>query len=116
MFVGLKLGSRLPKKIFHLPQWEPYKMKNPFYFKSKILFVLKIFILSSSLFGYVENNLTRKMRLIRKSMTSQPDKQTIRENILTNISRNKGNRTMKFGQLIEIRSSFVVFIYFLDNI
>ena len=33
-------------------------------------------------------------------MTSQPDKQTIRVNILTDISQSKGNRTMKFGQLI----------------
>ena len=34
-------------------------------------------------------------------MTSQPGKQTIAIHILTNISRSKGNQTMKFGQLIE---------------
>ena len=34
-------------------------------------------------------------------MTSKPDQQTIVIHILPNISRNKGNGTMKFGQLIE---------------
>ena len=34
-------------------------------------------------------------------MTSQPGKQTIATHILPNISRNKGNPTMKFGRLIE---------------
>ena len=34
-------------------------------------------------------------RLISKFMTSQPDQQTIKIHILTNISRIKGNQTMK---------------------
>ena len=34
-------------------------------------------------------------------MTSQPGKQTIAIYVLPNISRNKGNQTMKFGWLIE---------------
>ena len=34
-------------------------------------------------------------------MTSQPGWQTIVIHILPNISRSKGNQTMKFGQLIE---------------
>ena len=34
-------------------------------------------------------------------MMSQPGKQTITIRILTKISRNKSNHTMKFGQLIE---------------
>ena len=34
-------------------------------------------------------------------MISQPGKQTIAIHILLNISRSKGNQTMKFGQLIE---------------
>ena len=34
-------------------------------------------------------------------MTSQPEKQTIAIRILTNISRIKGNQTMKFGRFIE---------------
>ena len=34
-------------------------------------------------------------------MTSQSVKQTITIHVLLNISRSKGNQTMKFGQLIE---------------
>ena len=34
-------------------------------------------------------------------MTSQPGKQTIVIDILSNISRSKGSQTMKFGQSIE---------------
>ena len=34
-------------------------------------------------------------------MTSQPGKQTSAIRILLNISRSKGNQTMKFDQLIE---------------
>ena len=34
-------------------------------------------------------------------MTSQPGKQTITTHILPNISRSKGNQTMKFGRVIE---------------
>ena len=34
-------------------------------------------------------------------MTSQPGSQAIAIHILINISRSKGNQTMKFGQLIE---------------
>ena len=43
----------------------------------------------------------RKIRLISKFMTSQPGKQTIAIHLLPNISRSKGNLTIKFGQLIE---------------
>ena len=34
-------------------------------------------------------------------MTSQPGKQTIAIHMFPNISRSKGNQTMRFGQLIE---------------
>ena len=42
-------------------------------------------------------------------MTSQSGKQTIAIHILSNISKRKGNQTIKFGQLIEynMRSSFL---------
>ena len=53
----------------------------------------------------------RKTRLILKFMTSQPGKQTISIHILTNMSRTKGNHTMKFGQLIEHKMS----TFFLKN-
>ena len=43
----------------------------------------------------------RKLRLISKFMASQPGQQIIMIYILSDISRRKGNQTMKFGQLIE---------------
>ena len=51
----------------------------------------------------------RKIKLISKFITSQPGKQTIAIHILPNISRIKGNQTVKFGQLIEydIRNTFL---------
>ena len=56
-----------------------------------------------------QNNLIRKIRLISNSMASQSGKQTIVIHILPNISRSRGNQTIKFGQLIEynIRQIFL---------
>ena len=45
-----------------------------------------------------------KIRLISKSITSQPGEQTIAIHILPNISRTKGIQAMRFGQLIEYRT------------
>ena len=42
-----------------------------------------------------------KIRLISKSITSQPGEQTIAIHILPNISRTKDIQAMRFGQLIE---------------
>ena len=62
-------------------------MKNTFHFTLKALFVLKIFKF--------------KLRLISNFMTSQTGKQIIGKYILPNISRSKGNHTMKSGHLTE---------------
>ena len=43
----------------------------------------------------------RKVRLISKTMMSQTMKLVVTIHILPNISRSKGNQTMKFGQFIE---------------
>ena len=40
-------------------------------------------------------------------MTSQTGKLIISIHILTNISRSKGKQTIKFGQLIDMRNSFL---------
>ena len=48
-----------------------------------------------------KNGLIRGIRLILKCLTSQPGQQTIAIHTLPNISRSKGNRAIKFGQLIE---------------
>ena len=42
-------------------------------------------------------------------MMSQPGQQTIAIHILPNISRRKGNQTMKFGQLIEYNMKILFF-------
>ena len=48
-----------------------------------------------------KNGLIRKKRLTSKFMTSQPGLQIIAIQILPNISQNKVDQRMKFGQLIE---------------
>ena len=48
-----------------------------------------------------QNGLIKKIWLISNFMTSQPGQQTNVIRILPNISKNKGNQTMKFGQLIQ---------------
>ena len=75
-------------------------IKSDFHFTLKSLFVLKIFNIFEFLVTY-RDGLIRKISLISNFMTSQAEKQTITIHILPNISRSKGNQTMKFGQLIE---------------
>ena len=60
-----------------------------------------------------KNGSIRKIRLISKSMTSQPGYQTVKINTLPNILRSKDNQAMKFGQLIEhnMRNIFVEKLY-----
>ena len=43
-----------------------------------------------------ENGLIRKIRLVSKSMMSQPGSQTIAIHIFTNISRSKSNQRFAF--------------------
>ena len=79
-------------------------MKSTFYFPLKALFVLKIFKFLSRLFGHVEKTASLdRIRLISKSMTTQPGKQTIAIQILSNISRSKNNQTMKLDQLLDYK-------------
>ena len=76
-------------------------MNNAFYFTLKALFVLKVFKFLCWFLGHYKNGLIKKISLISKLLTSQPGLQTIAIHILPNISRSKGNQTIKFGQLIE---------------
>ena len=59
---------------------------------------INIFVLTFSVMK--KNGLIRKLRLISEFIRPQTGKQIITIHILTNISRSKGNHTMKFGQLI----------------
>ena len=52
-----------------------------------------------------KKGLIKKTSLISKIVASQPGKQTIAIQISFNISRSKGNQTMKFDQLIEYNMS-----------
>ena len=98
---NLKSESHLPKKcVISLIESLLKLMKNAFYFILKALYVLKIFLFFSRLFGHVAKT-TWLERLTLKFMTAQPGLQTIAIHILPNISRSKGNQTMKFVQLIE---------------
>ena len=62
-----------------------------------------LFISSKNLFSFAtflimqENNLIRKLRLISKYMMSQTGKKITALHILLNISKSKGNQTIKFG-------------------
>ena len=53
--------------------------------------------------------MVRKLKLILKLIASQDRKQTIEMHILHDISRSKGNQTMKFSQVIKynMRNSFL---------
>ena len=75
-------------------------IKNAFYFTLKALFVLNIFFCLDFLVMWKSES-NRTVRLISNFMTSRTGEQTIVVHILLNISRNKGNETMKFGLLIE---------------
>ena len=83
--------------------WKPFKnnqkcflfhLKSSFRSQDILIFVLNFWACR-------KNGFIRKIRLISKFMTLQPGKQTIEIHISPNISRSKGNQTMKFGQSIE---------------
>ena len=84
-------------------------MKNAFYFTVKAVFVLKIFKFLPWFFGHIEKRLDQKDKANFKILTPQSGQQTITVHILPNMSRNKGNQTINFGQLIKhnIRNIFL---------
>ena len=76
-------------------------MKNTFYFMLKTLFVLEIFTFLSLLFGYVEKQLDKKA-MVNFKIFDVTEWETNNNNIYqANISRSRGNQTMKFDQLTE---------------
>ena len=75
-------------------------MKNVVYFILKALFVVKI-IIFFPFFGYVGNQLDKKLRLVSEFAMLYTGKQKVTILMLPNISRSKNNQAMKFGQLIE---------------
>ena len=106
-YYGLKSGSHLPKKFICVTE-SPLKMDEKCFlfhlespFRSFVRFdrFVEIFVLT--FWSNRKNGLIRKIRVISNFMTSQPGQQIITIHIFPNISRIKGNQTMKFGQLIE---------------
>ena len=84
-------------------------MKNAFYFMlQKLSQFLRYSHFCPDFLVIQENGLVRKLRLISKFVTSQTGQQIITLHVSPNISRSKGNQTMKFGQLIKYngRNSF----------
>ena len=76
--------------------------KKAFYFILKAFSVFKIFEFLSRLSrSYIKNVFIRKRWLISDFITSQLSLQAIKIHILPNISQDKGNQAIKFGQLIE---------------
>ena len=56
-----------------------------------------------------QNGLAIKISLISNFMTLQPSEETVVTHIFSNIARLKGNKTLRFGQLIEynMRNTFL---------
>ena len=109
---SLKLNCYLPKiNCFVCFDESPLNtMKNAFYFILKALFVIKIFKVFVLIFWWCrKSGLIRAIRLISKFMTSQPGYIIITIHILPNISRSKGNQTMKFGQATEHHKENIFF-------
>ena len=86
------------KSCFYLLQWKPFKNDEKcFLFHAKSFFRSKDIQIFALTFW-----LCRKTAwLISKFMTLRTGQQIITMHILSNISRSKGNQTIKFGQLIE---------------
>ena len=74
-------------------------MKRAFYFTSKALFVLKIFKFLSWLFGPVAKRFDKKDKVKFKIYDVTAWSINNFTTYTANISRSKGNQTMKFGQL-----------------
>ena len=74
-------------------------LKNTFYFISKALLVLKIFKFCPDFLDHVGKQFDKMVILKINDVTNC--QQAITIHIFPNISRSKGNQTMKLGQLIE---------------
>ena len=92
------------KVVFICFNESPLKLiKNAFYFMLKAVFVLKIISFLSSLFGYVEKRLDKKVKVNFKmyDVTELITITIITIHMLSKISRSKCKQTMEFCQQIE---------------
>ena len=72
--------------------------KNAFYFTLKALFIIKIFNFLPFFVMY-KNGMVRKIRLIPKFMTSQPEKKATLIHILSNISTQSDNEICSVNKM-----------------
>ena len=63
-----------------------------------------------------ENDLIWRNRLASEFIVSQPGYQTVAIQVLSNVSRSKGNETMKFGQLKSLTSEILFFKNHTQNV
>ena len=83
-------------------------IKNAFFYLTlKALFFLKYLHFCLDVLFMQKNGLVRKIRLISNFMRSQTGKQIITIHILPDISRCRGNQTVKFDQLIKYNMSSI---------
>ena len=112
--VCLKSDSHLPKKFVLFADWKLFKNDEKcflFHLESSSLFQ-GIWVFVMTFWPCRKNGLIRKIRLTSEVMTSQPSLQQLQYTLL-NISRRKGNQTLKFVQLIEYnkRNTFLQNLY-----
>ena len=93
-FLATKSPLKMMKNVFCI---SPQKLLS---FSRYLSFCLDFLVM-------YRNGLIKKIRLILNLMTLQPRSQTILIHIPPNISRSKGNQTMKFGQLIKHKSKLL---------
>ena len=77
------------------------KQTEPVYVTPKLFSFSRYLKLCLDFLLMHNSGLIRKIRLISKFMTSQHGNKTILIHLLPDISKSKGNLTMKFGQLID---------------
>ena len=98
-----KVGVSPSKKIFFICFKEsPLKAMKPYL---KGFFVLKITIILSWTFGHIEKRAWLESNLKIYDVTTWFTNNCNKH--IPNISRSKGNQTMKFGQVIEYNKSSV---------
>ena len=96
--MNLKSDSHLPRLILFIcfNDSSLKMMKNVFYFIFKALFVLKIFNFCLDFLVMWKKQLHEENKVNFNIF----DVKTVTIYILPNISRSKGNQTLKFGQVI----------------
>ena len=95
--VGLSASTKV---VFVCFNESPLKMmKNAFDFLLKALFVFEIFPVCPDFFRYVKKRLDKRAMVNFKSYDVTHWTGNL-YNMLLNISRNKGNQTMKLGRFI----------------